>query len=101
MSQQSRRQFLKLATGVVLIPALNVESLQAADLAPLREDEPTAVALKYKKSAADAVNFPNFKAGSRCDNCMHYQDQTKGCNIFPGKSVEPGGWCAVWAAKPA
>ena len=105
--QHSRRRFLKLASGVALIPlldvqVLDVQALQANPaLVPLKEDDPTAVALKYKKVAEDASKFPNYKAGSRCDNCLHFQDASNGCNIFPGKSVEPAGWCAVWAAKSA
>ena len=28
-------------------------------------------------------------------------DTSAACNIFVGKSVPAGGWCKVWAAKPA
>lgn len=99
--EQSRRRFLKLASGVALIPMLDVQKPFASDLVPLGEKEPTAVALKYKMTQEEASKMPGYKEGSRCDNCLHFQAGSKGCNIFPGKSVEPAGWCAVWAAKPA
>ncbi len=99
-SSSSRRQFLKLAVGVSIIPLIGVQSAEA-QLVALEEADPQGKALQYKKSAADASSAPNYKAGSQCDNCLHFVAGTSGCNIFPGKSVEPKGWCAVWAAKPA
>lgn len=34
----------------------------------------------------------------RCDNCLHWQPPNA-CAIVAGE-IAPGGWCAVWAAKP-
>lgn len=86
----SRRHFLKLASGAVLIPLVNVESLQANELEPLSLSDPQGKALKYVKVSE--------KEGQWCSNCLHFKVETGGCNIFPGKSVEPKGWCAVWAS---
>ncbi len=89
----SRRHFLKLASGVVLIPLVNINDLHANQLEPLQATNPQAQALKYVEVSE--------KEGQRCDNCLHYVSATQGCNIFPGKSVAAAGWCAVWAIKPA
>ncbi|CAM3848795.1 high-potential iron-sulfur protein [Parendozoicomonas haliclonae] len=100
---KSRRQFLKLASGIALIPLVNISSVSAEDkkLIPLMESDPQAQALKYVATQEKAQSMPGYKAGSKCDNCLHFVAGTNGCNIFPGRSVDPDGWCAVWAPKPS
>ena len=101
MTESSRRQFLRLASGALLIPLLPVQQLQAAPAPALQEDEALAKAFDYRKLAADAVKekLPGFVAGSQCDNCLHYTAGNQGCNLFRGKTVEPGGWCKAWIKK--
>jgi len=95
----NRRNFMKLsgvaAAGMVLIPACNLEAAEAP-AAKLSPDDPQAKALGY----ADKTPV----AGSTCSNCMQSKGeagaQWLGCNIFPGKQVNAGGWCKVWSKKP-
>ncbi len=101
MKDQTRRQFLRLATGATLsAPLLAVHVANAASMTPLSETEGMGKNLNYKKNAVEAVSITGYKKGSRCDNCLHYIADVKGCRIIPGSSVEPAGWCSVWAAKP-
>jgi hypothetical protein len=79
-----------------------LRSAQAADLAPLPLDNPTAVALAYAEDAA-SVKHASFKPGSNCLNCQFYTaaaDAARGpCSLFPGFSVNAKGWCSAWAKK--
>ena len=100
-TDKTRRKFLRLASGVALLPLVNVQTVFAAELTPLSDKDPQAAALKYVTTQEKAAGMPGYKAGSRCDNCLHFVAATGGCNIFPGRSVAPEGWCAVWVLKPA
>ena len=90
-----RRNFIKLsgtaAAGLALIPLCNLAT--AADV-PLSVDEPNAKALGYVTKST--------VAGSSCSNCLQSKGDPKAlnCNIFPGKTVSPTGWCKVWTKKP-
>jgi hypothetical protein len=106
----SRRSVIKsgLIAGA-LAPALGLigNRVQAAALTPLDPNDPTAKALGFvtnaKTVSADAN--PTYKAGQHCGVCAQFQgkpgDATGGCNIFVGHIVPNGGWCKVFAAKPA
>jgi len=106
----SRRTIVKsgLIAGA-FIPALGLMSgsAAAAGLPPLDPKDPTAQALGFVADATkvDATANPTFKPTQKCGTCAQYQgkagDATAGCNIFAGKSVPAGGWCKVWAQKPA
>jgi hypothetical protein len=109
-SKISRRAVVKggLIAGA-LIPAMGlvVDSAAAAGLPPLDPKDPTAVALGFVPDATkvDAAANATYKPTQKCGNCAQYQgkagEATAACNIFVGKSVPAGGWCKVWAAKPA
>ena len=96
----TRRQFL--VRGVVAIAALPFAgalvstTAMAQALKPLPADNATAKAMKY---VADAKKATAAKPGSTCANCALFVTATKGCGIFPGFSVAPGGWCSAWAKK--
>ena len=106
----SRRAIVKggLVAGA-LFPAMGLiaNSAAAAGLPPLDPKDPTAQALGFVTDASkvDAAANPTFKPTQKCNTCAQYQgkatDPTAACNIFAGKSVPAGGWCKVWAAKPA
>jgi hypothetical protein len=106
----SRRALVKggLIAGA-LIPAIGfiANSEAAAALPPLDPKDPTAQALGFVTDATkvDAAANATYKPTQKCSNCAQYQgkagEATAGCNLFPGKSVPAGGWCKVWAAKPA
>lgn len=99
---KSRRQFLRMAAATALIPLLNIQARPAvaAPLPGLDESDPTAAALLYRKTQEEAKKVAGYKPGSQCQNCALYTAGNQGCKLFPGKSVEPEGWCKVWAPSP-
>jgi hypothetical protein len=109
-SKMTRRSIVKsgLIAGT-LVPAFGLigGTAGAAALTLLDANDPTAKALNYVADATkvDAAANPTYKAGQKCGTCAQYVgkagDATAGCNIFAGHSVPAGGWCKVWAAKPA
>lgn len=103
-----RRSFLKAAVlGAVGVQAIGVaQRADAAALAPLDPNDPTAKALGYVADAkkVDTKARPSFKPGQHCGNCVQFvgkvNDAEGGCNLFAGKAVKGAGWCSVWAQKP-
>jgi len=91
------------------IPVLGLigNSAAAAALPALDPGDPTAKALGFvtDTTKVDAAANPTHKPTQKCGTCAQFQgkagDATGGCNIFVGHSVPQGGWCKVWAAKPA
>jgi hypothetical protein len=106
----TRRAMVKgsLLAGA-LAPAFGLigNAARPADLTPLDPSDPTAKALGFVTDASkvNAASNPTYKAGSKCSTCAQYlgkpADASGGCNIFAGHTVPSGGWCQVWAAKPA
>jgi hypothetical protein len=103
----SRRDALKkvvLMLGAVAIVRPG-QIVHAADLPHLDPADPTAKSLGYTPDAKsiDAKAFPQFKAGSACNNCMQFQgkagDAWGPCSIFAGKQVNANGWCQVYVKK--
>jgi hypothetical protein len=110
-SRISRRELL-LKSGLMagaMVPALGLigPHAAAAGLPLLDPNDPTAKALGFTtdSSKVDESANPTHKANQRCGTCAQFQgkpgDATGGCNIFAGHSVPQGGWCRVWAQKPA
>jgi hypothetical protein len=106
----SRRAVVKggLIAGT-FIPAIGLmaNASAAAAAPPLDPKDPTAQALGFMSDATkvDAAANPTYKPTQKCSTCAQYQgkatDATAPCTIFVGKSVPAGGWCKVWAQKPA
>jgi hypothetical protein len=106
----TRRSIVKsgLIAGA-LVPAFGLigGTAGAAALTPLDANDPTAKALGFVADASkvDAASNPTYKPTQKCSTCAQYVgkagDATAGCNIFAGHTVPAGGWCKVWAAKPA
>lgn len=103
-----RRRLLKTAlAGLVALPVAGlVRAAVAADLPHLDEKDALAVAMGYVHDASkvDASKTPQYKAGSKCSNCIQIQgeegDAWRPCMLFPGKLVASAGWCKVWVLKP-
>jgi hypothetical protein len=106
-SKLYRRQLIKgVLLGAVGASILKPDRADAAALVALTETDPTGAALGYHSNAktVDVKKFPTYKATQTCLNCVQLQagsGNTRGCNLFPGKSVAVGGWCKVWVQKPA
>jgi hypothetical protein len=77
-----------------------------AALPHVNPQDPTAVALAYFEDAGkvDAKQFPTYKVGQLCSNCLQGTGDAnapwRGCNLFPGKLVSAKGWCKVYIKKP-
>jgi hypothetical protein len=71
----------------------------AQDLPRLDPSADQAQALNYVEDAADAADHPAYEEGEVCDNCMFWQADSEGCQLFPQNSVEPAGWCQSWTAQ--
>ena len=105
----ARRTFLtRCLTLASALPLVRAVQAQPTDLPHLSPEDPAAKALAYTENAGgiDAKAEAVFRAGSRCANCNFFQAaQANGnyapCTIFPGKSVNQGGWCRAWAPKAA
>jgi hypothetical protein len=110
LSKISRRAVVQsgLVAGA-FIPVLGLlgNSAAAAGLPALDPSDPTAKALGFvtDSTKVDAAANPTHKPTQKCGTCAQFQgkagDASGGCNIFVGHSVPQGGWCKVWAAKPA
>lgn len=100
----SRRDFLN--SGIALWAASLLPSVSvAAGPAELKESDPIAIALGYKKdaTAVDIAKYPK-RAGDAgatqfCSNCALYSAGANGlggCTAIPDKQVAGAGWCNAW-----
>jgi hypothetical protein len=104
-ARTSRRDLLKgLALGAAGA-AIGARPANGADAAKVDIHDPQAVALGYVESASqvDAKKYPQFVAGSNCDNCLQLQGKPgnnyRPCTLFAGKLVAVAGWCTGWTAE--
>lgn len=108
-SRVSRRKFVSGVVIAVPVTAISLrQTASAQDLPPVELTDPTAQALAYVHDVAD-IDSSNpgsarYAPGQTCGNCVQIQGEEgpewRPCALFPGKSVNVGGWCTVWAAKP-
>jgi hypothetical protein len=108
--KMTRRAIVKsgLIAGA-LVPAFGLlgNTAGAAALPALDPSDPTAKALGFVTDAAkvSASENPTYKPTQKCGTCAQFLgkagDASGGCNIFAGHSVPVGGWCKVYAPKPA
>lgn len=102
MANQSRRDFMRNSLlGLAALPlGAGILSRQALaqDLPRLDPENPQAKALNYVVKASDASDHPAYAEGEKCSNCMFYNAENQGCQLFPQNSVEPAGWCQSWTA---
>lgn len=93
-----RRTAARLLMGVLVAPALlRSRPAQAADLPLL---DPSSAAARKLKYVSDATQAKAAAKGNSCSNCGLYQgaygSKQGSCQLFPGKDVVAGGWCASW-----
>lgn len=107
---ETRRTFLKfVAAGAVALPIagslLRSGSALAATAPELKESDPTAIALGYKKDTTqvDAAKYPKHTPEQDCAKCRYFSgkagEEIGPCSIFGGKGVHKNGWCSAYAAK--
>jgi hypothetical protein len=104
-ARTARRTLLKgLALGAAGA-ALAARSTRGAETAKVDIHDPQAVALGYVENASqvDAKKYPQYMAGSNCENCLQLQGKPgnnyRPCTLFAGKLVAVSGWCSGWAAE--
>jgi hypothetical protein len=103
----SRRDVIKtLALGAATAAGLATQRSRGGESGQkLDIHDPAAVALGYVESASqvDSKKFPQFVAGSNCENCLQLQGKPgnnyRPCGLFPGKLVAVSGWCSGWTAE--
>ena len=102
MAKHSRRDFLRHSLlGIAALPlGVLSRTALAQSLPRLDTDNAQAKALGYVENASDASGNAAYEEGETCANCMFFNAETEGCQLFPQNSVEPGGWCQSWTAKP-
>jgi hypothetical protein len=101
----SRRNLLKgLALGAAGA-AIGARSAAGAEAAKVDVHDPQAAALGYVENASqvDAKKYPQYVAGSSCDNCLQLQGKPgnnyRPCTLFSGKLVAVSGWCSGWTSE--
>ena len=103
MANPSRREFMRHSLlGLAALPlgaGILSKSAFAQELPRLDPASDQAQALNYVEDASEASDHPAYEEGERCDNCMFFQADNEGCQLFPQNSVEPGGWCQSWTAE--
>lgn len=103
MANQSRRKFMRNSVmGLAALPfgaGILSKTAFAQELPRLNPSDATAKALNYVEVASDASDHPAYEEGELCSNCMFFNAETEGCQLFPQNSVEAGGWCQSWTAK--
>lgn len=101
MTDERRRIFLRQGLlGLAALPlgaGLLARHSTAQALPPLDPDSEEARALSYVENASDASQHPAYSAGESCRNCLFFEADTQGCQIFPQYRVTPDGWCQSWA----
>ena len=106
-NKASRRNFLKVATGITttalglsLMPRF-AEAFSMPHVSSL--NDPTAKAMNYVEDASTTKNALH-KTGSACANCQLYMGPANGygpCQLYPGKAVSSKGWCTSYTPKAA
>ncbi|WP_336274477.1 high-potential iron-sulfur protein [Vreelandella indica] len=103
MANKSRRDFMRNSMlGLAALPlgaGILSKTAFAQELPRLDPSSSNAQALNYVEDASEASDHPAYEEGERCDNCMFFNAETQGCQLFPENSVEPGGWCQSWTAR--
>lgn len=103
MANHSRRDFMRHSLlGLAALPlgaGILSKSAFAQALPPLDPGADQAKALNYVVNASEASDHPAYAEGEKCANCMFFQADTQGCQLFPQNSVNPEGWCQSWTAQ--
>ncbi|WP_163558564.1 high-potential iron-sulfur protein [Halomonas sp. NO4] len=101
MADKRRRDFLRQGLlGLAALPlgaGLLTRRGLAQELPRLDPASEAARALNYVENASDASDHPAYSAGETCRNCLFFEADSQGCQLFPQNRVAPGGWCQSWA----
>jgi hypothetical protein len=90
----SRRDVLRgaLVAGCSMFVPMAIFSSSASGAEPAAASGP-------KKQTQTAVGYTNHpKGGQKCHICANYIAESKTCKLVEG-SINPEGWCILWAAK--
>ena len=103
--ERLRRSVLKALAAGAAAAAIPLRPARGADAVKVDVHDPQAVALGYVENAdrVDKKKYPQYVAGSNCDNCAQLQGKPgndyRPCTLFRGKLVAVAGWCSGWTAE--
>lgn len=105
---QSRRAVLFAAASGLLAMLTNGSAARAErrSLPRLAGSDVLAHQMGYVEDAraVDSKANPTYKAGSSCSNCVLLRgkpdEEWRECILYPGRLVNPGGWCRGWVRNP-
>jgi hypothetical protein len=103
----TRRQLLLAATVLTPVAARAATPTSYANIQRLSQDDPVARSLLYiedtRQVPAEHPLAASHKPENKCANCVHLRGKTadswRPCPVFPGRLVNAGGWCSVWASS--
>lgn len=103
----TRRQLLLAATALTPVAAIAATPTNYANIQRLSQDDPVARSLLYiedtRKVPGDHPLAASHKPENKCAGCVHLRgnagDTWRPCPVFPGRLVNAGGWCSVWAGS--
>lgn len=105
-SKQPRRFFLKQFAASVGAATVLPLVARAAEAEHVKETDPTAMALGYKRDTKDVdpKKYPQHSPDQKCVDCALYTgkpDAADGpCTAFANKLVTRDGWCMAYAKRP-
>lgn len=103
MANKSRRDFMRNSMlGLAALPlgaGILSKTAFAQELPRIDPSASNAQALNYVEDASEASDHPAYEEGELCSNCMFFNAENEGCQLFPQHSVAPGGWCQSWTAQ--
>jgi hypothetical protein len=103
----TRRQLLLAATALAPAAAVAATPADYAGIQRLNQDDPVARSLLYREDTRQVPSehplAGNHKPQNKCANCVQLRgnagDTWRPCPVFPGRLVNAGGWCSVWASS--
>ena len=103
----TRRQLLLAAAALTPVAAVAGTPVNYGGIQRLNQDDPVARSLLYREDTrqvpAEHALAASHKPENKCANCVHLRgnaaDQWRPCPVFPGRLVNAGGWCSVWASS--
>ena len=101
----NRRKLIQAGLALPAVAISGCASSQLTDENLLRAEDPVARSLLYYPSTEDVpADHPlasSHQPDQTCATCIHIRgnegEEVRKCPIYPGRLVNAGGWCSVWA----
>lgn len=104
-NRMTRRDVLQAAVLLTPLAVSACSPVEKSGVRELRATDPVARSLLYypdtREVPAGSPLAANHKPEQNCANCLHVRgtagEPLRPCPTFPGRLVNAGGWCSVWA----